>query len=635
MSGTAIVAHAFGLAHGLAAGLVSFGVFRVAGLLLFPRRWAAATGPSAAAVGAAFYVAACWTAITQRDIPLIYIIPLFAGTLVAIAIARARSLGPVLRAALSGPLARQRLAAFSIFYALTYLLIVPPAGDSFLPLAPARNLDLVTHARYARHSLEVGTPDDLDLAPFAYRRSPATSYLIAWQSMFFSRDPLTAAMPTLFAVASVFGLITLELLRSTGLPHRVSVGIACIVLSGPLFRWVIAGYGLPALLGAAALLLLMSELVALWRREARGPAVSVIIASCLLIFFAEPLSREWFSSTALASGRVLANVSALALAGWPGRIAQVRSADVILSALFLLPLITIVWTVAAYVVGRWQLLHRLQSGTDRDLARALASYLIVALVIGNIAVDALRDPGSARVPAAWRGLEEVNRQPFRGLTVKMSDDLDSLSTAIALYFLSTKRATVVGADVNDEEVKFDAISRQTPIFIHNFGCPGAGHDDTLTVTGIGCLMLAPPTAALETRYPLNRRFLFMSYEGMSARTPDGRFSTRPTLPLRVTADPQRARLDRPLHLNVLVDPLLPTGEKPQRLVFRWGGRRGETSVDRREWLSVPIDTEDWIGNRLWTVLVNIDFPDGRPILFHELSITEAPQGRLIGAERAQ
>jgi hypothetical protein len=329
------------------------------------------------------------------------------------------------------------------------------------------------------------------------------------------------------------------------------------------------------------------------------------------------------------------NVSPLTLLGWPSRVSQVRSEDAIIATPLLLPITALIWTAAAYAARRSALLERLvTSVTDRDLARPLPLYVLAAVIIGNVSL-AVAGSGSARVTAAWRGMEELNRLPFDGLTLKMSDRLDSLSTAIALYYLPAKRATVIGSDVNDEELNFDGTSRQTPIFIHNFGCPGAGHEDTVSVGTVGCLLLSPPTATLGTHYPFSRRFLFMSYEGMSARTPEGRFNTRSSLPLRVTADPQRARLDRAVHLNLLVNPQTTPVAKPQRLVFTWGNDRGgEVSIAQRAWLSVPLDTADWSGNRLWTVVVNIDFPDGRPMLFQELSLTETPQGQRVDGARA-
>ena len=86
-----------------------------------------------------------------------------------------------------------------------------------------------------------------------------------------------------------------------------------------------------------------------------------------------------------------------------------------------------------------------------------------------------------------------------------------------------------------------------------------------------------------------------------------------------------------MYINFLVNPFLPAGVKPQRLVLRWGtGRRGEVVVDERQWFSLPVGSDDWSGNRLWKVPVAIDFPDGRTILFQEVALTESPRGQVAG-----
>jgi hypothetical protein len=132
---------------------------------------------------------------------------------------------------------------------------------------------------------------------------------------------------------------------------------------------------------------------------------------------------------------------------------------------------------------------------------------------------------------------------------------------------------------------------------------------------------------LGTSYPFNRTFLFLNFDRMSARDPGGRWNAESTINLRLTTDPQRVSLNRDLYVNLLVNPFLPAGVKPQRLLLRWGnGRQGEVVVDEREWFSLPVGSGDWSGERLWTVPVTIEFPDGRTILFQEVALTETPRG---------
>ena len=101
------------------------------------------------------------------------------------------------------------------------------------------------------------------------------------------------------------------------------------------------------------------------------------------------------------------------------------------------------------------------------------------------------------------------------------------------------------------------------------------------------------------------------------------------------ADPQRTGLDRDMYINFLVDPFLPAGIEPFKLTVEWGKqRRGEVVVGERLWFSLPVGSNDWSGNRLWTATIAIDFPGGRTILFQEVALTESPRGQIAGAVQA-
>ena len=177
-----------------------------------------------------------------------------------------------------------------------------------------------------------------------------------------------------------------------------------------------------------------------------------------------------------------------------------------------------------------------------------------ALIIGNVAVQAVRSPAPARWPGGWRQLGKVGRMPFRAVTLKVADEPNGLSTMLAMYYLPGRKAEVIGRGVALDELPFETVSRQQPMFIHNFGCEGVGHDDTVSVPGVGCLLMAPPSMTVGTSYPFNRTFLFVRYDRMTPREPAGRWNTQPTLNLRLTADPQRVPLDREMYVNLLVTP---------------------------------------------------------------------------------
>jgi hypothetical protein len=353
----------------------------------------------------------------------------------------------------------------------------------------------------------------------------------------------------------------------------------------------------------------------------------------VVVLFSEGFSVDRAIAGVQAALRVITTLPPSLSLGWPARIARVRSDDVIDGAFIVLPMAAVIWAGLAAWVIRARVADRFaRSAEDRRLARALVLYAIVALSFSNIALDVVRDPRPARLTAGWRQMEELNRLPFGGLTLKM-EDISSVSTALALYGLPAKRAIVIGPDVQDADLEYEAVSAQLPLFIQGFGCPGAGHDNTYAIADVGCLMLAPPSPTLGTRYAFAQRFPFLSYEGLSARTAQGRFNTRETLPLKVMVDPQRAKLDGLVYFNLLVDPRVPEGEGPHKLSLVWGeGHRGELALDRPAWLSLPLRPEDWSGNRIWTVVVNIHFSDMRPVLFELLSLTETPEGTVVDGQ---
>ena len=219
--------------------------------------------------------------------------------------------------------------------------------------------------------------------------------------------------------------------------------------------------------------------------------------------------------------------------------------------------------------------------------------------------------------------------PFRSLTLKVADEPGGVATALAMYYLPGRKAEVIGRSVPLDALTFDAVSRQEPIFIQNFGCEGIGHEDAVSARGVGCLLMAPPSVVDEVSYPFNRTFLFVHFDRMTAREAGGRWNTQPTLNLALKADPQRVRLDRDMFVNLLVNPFLAVDAKPLQLVVRWGKeRRGGIAVRERQWFSLPVSSNDWSGNRIWSVPVAIDFPDGRTILFHEVALTQSPRGAL-------
>jgi hypothetical protein len=282
--------------------------------------------------------------------------------------------------------------------------------------------------------------------------------------------------------------------------------------------------------------------------------------------------------------------------------------------------------------------------------KAAIAALIVVFVGGNGFVHAQRDPDLLRFSGEIRNLIEVDElQSFREMSIWSTNPAD-LRMWFALYYLPSKRVYVLGENYKLDQWLFEEVSAQRPLLIP-LDCSGAGHTEVRPVEGVGCLLFAPPSLTPGTPHPFAQSFPFIETEGLSGRESDGRWNDRPSVRLKLTSDPRRVELDRTLYVNMLVHPFLPPGVDLQRLMLTWGSERtGTTALDNSEWstwLSVPIQGNDWEGNWVWSLPINIELPDAkagvlvgdpanpirenRPlaVFFMELSLTDQPRGRLI------
>jgi hypothetical protein len=297
-----------------------------------------------------------------------------------------------------------------------------------------------------------------------------------------------------------------------------------------------------------------------------------------------------------------------------------------------LPLSFVLFAGALHLLRNSALLSRLaESSSQHRLVAALPVFVAVALIGGNITARAAFDPALRRISSSYQRIGDINKlEQFREITVRVNDRADPLPPWLALYYLPDKRVHMVSSRFRPSEpLSLELISRHRPLLVHNFGCQGVGHDDTMSIRGVGCLLFSPPTLTMGVTYPFNQTFLFVSYEGMTSRQPDGRWTTRPTVPLKLTADPEKAGLTGNMYLNLSVSPSHPWNEEPQPVVFRVGDRRGEATLAKQDWVSLPVRSTDWNGNRVWELPVFIDLPDAGKILLHELSLTEEPHGRAV------
>jgi hypothetical protein len=272
-----------------------------------------------------------------------------------------------------------------------------------------------------------------------------------------------------------------------------------------------------------------------------------------------------------------------------------------------------------------------ESRHARVMARGLAAAGAF-FIVGNLVVHARQDGPLIRLPASVRAIEEIDKlRSFRELTVEMRGAWPLYDTYLGLYFLPSKRVHVVSdAFEPSEKLSLETVSTTRPLLLGGYSCEGIGHDETITLPNFGCVALAPPTPVPDVSYSFKHRFVFMDWDYMTARDPGGRWNTRPKLSLRVTADPGRSRVSEDAYLNLFVNPFRREDEKPIQLMLSWGkDRRGDFTLTQQEWISVPIRSTDWAGNRTWTLPVTVDFPGRRTILFHEWSISSQPRGNVV------
>jgi hypothetical protein len=623
-----LIGHLLALTHGLAAALVSIAAFYLIGALALPPRWQnALRWPDSIVAGLALYVLLCWVATSSRHIPIIYVSLFFGAVLwglIAVRFGWLQSTLGVLRKSVE---MRESLITLSIIYVCAYLLVHPPASPALLTLPPDGALDLVTYARYAKQLLLFGT-STVDVATFEHLDSPASTYVLAWHSLFFLGDPLNAAMPLLFMMTAVFGVFAVDLGRSLfRLSWRAAMLIGVLAVCTPMFRWALATYSLGELTFATSVLYLSRVVgTAVATRSLHGSILLSMVASGTLCFFSARSAVGSPRSIARALADAVHHFSPMALFGLPSGIPPAASVpDSVRSALLLaLPLVPLGWAASAYALRRYAAADRVAAPNDLHLARALVAYVAVAMILGNVADQAVRSHAPARWPGGWQQLGNVSSMPFRAVTLKVADEPNGLSTMLAMYYLPGRKAEVIGRDVDLDDLPFESVSRQQPMFIHNISCVGVGHDDTVTVPGVGCVLMAPPSMTAGTSYPFNRTFLFIRYGRMTPREPAGRWNTQPTLNLRLTVDPERVPLDREMYVNFRASP---SGGVPLQVALRWGkDRSGEVVASDRQWFSLAVGSSDWSGNRLWNLPVSIDFADGRTMLFHELALTDSPRG---------
>ena len=637
--------HVWYLAHGLIAAVICAAILWLAGLALAPRRWyPALRSQGFPTLGLGLYVLICWIAVSARQIPLNIVIPAFAGCVLGLSLLRARNITSELTVTGYRDLLRG-VGIFAIFYVITYTLTWPPARSMYLFPGESDNLDLVTHARFAKQLLRSGS-GQIEAATFDYRHSPAVSFLLGGFALPFRWEPIAAAMPLQMTLTALCGFVAYFVSRSVfRLSALSAVAVGLVVVTNPYLRDAAEAYRLAVLVDVAILLLLLATAVRAPSGHTFDPPLAAVMLSTSVVLL---LSDSFLLPVILVVPAIVA-VSGRSAKG--ALIAAAISLGIVLVVFgdhvrwTLANASTMNWrpasilTIAALFIAailrmgkRDDLLRRVIRGpADLRLASSLIVYFVIALVFGSVVALTARERSAVVIPASWSSLADLESSPFRMLTLKIERDPRGLVTAMTRYWLPNANVQVLDARVRVRDLPFESISRQTPMIIQNFECEGVGHTDVHAVRRLGCVLLAPPSLEPGVSYQFNRTFLPVSYDNMTQRELGGRWNVGPTLPIRLTIDPERARASGDSYINFFLDTFRHPGGQPIPLMFEWGagGRRGETTVSGQEWVSVPVTSGDWTGNRLWRLQISIHFVEGHKMLFRELTLTESPRGRVV------
>ena len=317
------------------------------------------------------------------------------------------------------------------------------------------------------------------------------------------------------------------------------MAVASITVCAPMFRWALTTYSLGELLSATSVLYLVGVVC-------RGVAARSVDASMLLgigaggtlLFFSARSAVGSPGSVARGLVEAVHHFSPLALLGLPSGLPQAEAPDVLrLAALVVIPFVPFVWAAAVWAFRRSPLLGWISSSADRQLASALVIYMAAGVIIGNVAVQAASVSRPCTLASrSGAQLNQIGRLPFQTFTLKVVDEPGGLSTALAMYYMPGRKAQVIGRGVANDQLPFENVSRQQPMFIQNFGCEGVGHGDTRFRAGRW--MPADGAAEYDCRdvdYPFNRTFLFLDFDRMTPREPAGRWNTQSTLNLTLTS----------------------------------------------------------------------------------------------------
>ena len=371
-----------GLVHGISAALAYASGVYLAGVVLSPLSWTRVLGfPAFLVIGVSLYVVAGIAAVIMLGIPLTGVMAFFVAGLLILGGRRFRHVTTAIVAHMGSRGFARSVLAFAAFFTALHVAALPSDANRFLPAALPEHLDLVTHARYARHLLLAGS-SNLEEAPFAFSRAPAVAAVLAGFSVFFNEDPLRAAVPLTLAIVALAGVAVLSICRSLfGLSAVVSLTIACVLLTSAYASDITRAYRLDAAMAAAIMLFLFWVTARIRADEAAGPVALSLAGGYTMLFLtaASAIPAVLMLQAVLIASRMFAP--------------RLRA-------------------VGAVVMRT----HTRLSVTDQRLVAALTVYIGVALILTNVvAYASARRTAPTGIPVGWRNVERLKQgSPARG-----------------------------------------------------------------------------------------------------------------------------------------------------------------------------------------------------------------------------
>lgn len=201
------------------------------------------------------------------------------------------------------------VGAYILLYLLATLFLPEPDTHRYLPIIRLGNMDIFSYINITQHLLLAG-PSNLNHISYIdptwiYYEAPAVYYFHAWMAFLYQNNAMDAAMPTLYAIVSLIGLmITYYCHHFFRCSRFVSLGIAAIVLSGSFYRFIIGHFFLSSLMGTVVWLACLIALLQCYMKKQadykRVMLVLLIYGSLLFLLY----PALWLMNLGIMSGVV-------------------------------------------------------------------------------------------------------------------------------------------------------------------------------------------------------------------------------------------------------------------------------------------------------------------------------------------